>query len=409
MEGPFEADEGSEVMRRSTIVTTALAVCVGALGVLSSGHAEAAGRRGRGKPAPKVIEVKPKLGDLKQEFSRLERSAPGVAIDKKARLDVLAEILELGELAAVQFLIEVAENHAHEDLRGDLLTMLASKGPESEVIAGLFRRHFVAGDAFRGLARDYLLARAVRLRDELWLRTMFRTATVEDRFFALHALGRLASQYVIEAADALLHDPSWKPDGGELIGCATLARSLRDHEGEEAARLLLLLKQDPRFTELDGEALLDATRTWDRSDLLSYVDVSSLASSDVNRRLSSVLFMGRARIEMARQPLLRMALDEREDVSVRAAAAASLGSLRIARGDLARQLESLLKHEQREVRLGALVGLGRLEVRQAAELLVTRLGGPLDRAVRQALSDCTGMSPATNFLRFDLSTLPEGT
>jgi HEAT repeat protein len=409
MGGAFEADEGSEVMCRSTIVALALAVCVGTLGVLSSGHAEAAGRRNRKKPAPKVVEDKPKLGDLKQEFSRIERSAPGVAIDKKARLDVLAEILELGDLAAVQFLIEVAEDQAHEDLRGDLLALLASKGPESEVIAGLFRRHFVAGDAFRGLARDYLLARAVRLRDELWLRTMFRTATVEDRFFALRALGGLASRYAIEAADALLHDPNWKPDGGELISCATLARSLRDQEGEEAARLLLLLRQDPRFTERDGEALLDATRTWERSDLLSYVDVSSLASSDMNRRLSSVLFMGRARIEMARQPLLRMALDEREEVAVRAAAAASLGSLRIARGDLTRQLGDLLEDSQREVRLGALIGLGRLKVRQAAELLVSRLGGPLDRTVREALSECTGMSPATDFLHFDHSSLPEGT
>ena len=47
--------------------------------------------------------------------------------------------------------------------------------------------------------------------------------------------------------------------------------------------------------------------------------------------------------------------------------------------------------------------------RKHPEILVTRLGGPLDRAVREALSDCTGMSPATNFLHFDLSTLPEGT
>jgi hypothetical protein len=40
---------------------------------------------------------------------------------------------------------------------------------------------------------------------------------------------------------------------------------------------------------------------------------------------------------------------------------------------------------------------------------VARLGGPLDRAVRSALSDCTGMSPATDFPHLDLSTLPEGT
>ena len=239
---------------------------------------------------------------------------------------------------------------------------------------------------------------------------MFRTASVEDRFYALQALGRLASRYVIEVADALLHDSTWKPGPpGGLVGCATLARSLRDHEGEEAARLLLLLRHDPRFGDEDHEALLDATRTWERADLLSYVDVASLASPDVNRRLGSVLFMGRARIEMARQPLLRMARDPREDLSVRAAAATSLGSLRIARGDLARRLGALLDDPQREVRLGALMGLGRLGVWQAAEILVARLGGPLDRAVREALSACTGMSPATDFLHFDLSTLPEGT
>jgi len=412
MGGGSKADEGSEVMRRSTIFVPVLVAFVGLLVALSSVSVEAAPRRGRKEANPKPVEDTPDLGDLKQEFSRIGRSAPGVAVDKKARLDVLGEVLELESLAAVQFLIEVAEDPAHEDLRGDLLGMLAEKGPESEVIAGLFRRHFVAGDVYRDLARDYLLARAVRMRDEPWLRTMFRTASVEDRFFALRALGRLASKYVIEAADALLHDSSWKSSEHGLISCATLARSLREHQGEEAARLLLLLRQDPRFTERDRGALLDATRTWERSDLLSYVDISSLASADVNRRLTSVLFMGTARIEMARAPLLRMANDEREDVSVRAAAAASLGNLRIARGDMAERLGALLEDPQREVRLGAIVGLGRLGVRQAADRLVRHLGGPDERAVRQALSDCTGMSPSTVFPRWLASedcTLEDGT
>ena len=168
-------------------------------------------------------------------------------------------------------------------------------------------------------------------------------------------------------------------------------------EGREAARLLLLLNRDVRFTAKDAAAVRDATRLWHKPDLVSYIDVGDLSGDDLEKRKEMARFLGEAGIEAARLPLLKLAQRRQEDPALRAVAAEALGGLRIARSDLAEQLGRLLRDENEEVRRAAVRGLARLKIRPAAERLVRELDGSLADEVRWALSRSHGRAPLADW------------
>jgi HEAT repeat protein len=202
---------------------------------------------------------------------------------------------------------------------------------------------------------------------------------------------------MLESAWSLLRDPTWKPGEGSKVSCGTIARSLKDLEGPEAAKVLLLLQRDERFHKRDAPAVREATRLWRKRNLRDYIEMAELAHPDPRERKESARFMGDAGIEAARAPLLKMAENRWEDPRVRAAATRSLGKLRIARGDLARRLTTLLKNTDSRVRRSAIASLGELKVREALAALAGQLDGAHDLAARAALVDATGLPEDTDW------------
>jgi HEAT repeat protein len=367
--------------------------------VCESVHAQPRGERTR-------------LRELKAEFRRLTVRNQTSVVPPGEPLRVLEQILRIDDLAAIQFVVEVSRDSRHQRLQDETLRLLARYAPGSVIVAGLFSEHMSLEDPNRILARGYLIKRAVLRRDDSWLVGLFDRGTLEDRFLAVEALGKIGSTSTLEKANALVRDESWKPIDGTPIGCATIVASVRQLEGPHAARLLLLLRKDPRFTDDDALALREATRLWSRRDLRSYIDLSGLTDPDPDRRAEIALFLGEVGIETARAPLLHLARDAREPVKVRAAATQALGALLIARGDLASTLAKLARDPALEVRRAAIRGLQRLEVRQAAAALVDLLRGPMELDARTALQKLTGLGHDTKWHEWLASPrchLPEGT
>jgi HEAT repeat protein len=239
---------------------------------------------------------------------------------------------------------------------------------------------------------------------------LFSSGTIEDRFVALGALGDLGSARTLECATTLMRDQAWRPSADGVVSCGTIAASLRDAEGQPAACALLLLMRDPRFRPADAAALREATRLWRQTDLRTYIDLADLSAPDPARREEMATFLGAVGLEGARAPLLRLLGNPNEPLNVRRAAAAALGGLRIARGDLAARLRALLAVPDEPLREGAISGLGRLKVRQAAAALVSMVGGPYEAEGRAALSRLTGLPKGTDWSRWlESCDLPEGT
>jgi HEAT repeat protein len=352
-----------------------------------------------------------RLQRLAREFRALDADHMGFTPPKSLRLDLLKRIASVGTDDAYRFLSDVSRNERHADLTSEVLALISAAGPRSGVAAAVFRERLKPTDPHRVMARDFLLERAVLHRDEGWLVGVFTQGTIEDRFLAVRAMGRIGSTQTLRSGWTLLRDKEWKPVRGTAITLGTIARAVERMEGASAARLLLMLQRDPRFDRADSEVLRDATRLWDRSNLHSHVSVAALASHDPDVREDAARFFGDAGIEAARAPLLAVAGDTREPEVVRVAAAEALGGLRIARGDLARRLARLLDDDNRAVRRAAVRGLGRLRVRRSAQALVALFGTPLEKDARQTLADTFKLDPQHDWqawLRGPASQLPEG-
>lgn len=355
--------------------------------------------------------------ELRKEFRQVAQKAAGFAAQKEARLKILERAAEVDDLHALQFLVDVGRDARHQDLRGDILGLLVAKQEsckhDSGAVAELFEEHMDRDDPHRRLARTYLYRRAVdRKKDDEWLRRLYRSGMVEDRFLALQGMGKLGLTSTLYYAEQLRASDDWQPVEGTVIRCGTIARALEQLEGAEAARLLLLLQRDPRFTQGDALDVRDAIRLWKQNSLLAYIDLATLASPDAVERASAAHFMGEASVEVARAPLLRLARDRNENADVRAAAATALGGLTIAKGDLARSIGPLLEDPNPAVQLGAVEGLARLRVKAAARLLADLVDGPLEEAARKALADASGADASTDWRRWANGSdcpWPEGT
>ncbi len=337
-----------------------------------------------------------RIRELTRELRDLASKSPlGVARPTDQRR-VLQELAKVDHPQAVRALVGYAEDPEYAPLREELLQILAAMpGADEAQVSRLMRDHMAPGDPARGIARGYLLQLAKRRRNDEWLDALFDMGLVEDRFLALQAMGAVGSASALDRATTLAKDNSWKPDEGGLVSCGTIALSVKDAEGSEAARLLLLLTKDPRFGPADAQKLREATRLWHQTDLKTYVNLADLADPNPRKRLETATFLGAAGLETARAPLVRVAFNPRELPEVRAAAATALGGLRIAREDLAERLKTLLTDPEPAVRRGAADGLGRLMVKPAADVFVSMLDGPFAAETRAALSRLTGLPADT--------------
>ncbi len=351
-----------------------------------------------------------RLARHKREWRKLDQKR-GFAPQRKHYVRLAEDLAMLGTPEAIQFLIAKTREPRYAAFHGDLLRYLAKYGKGDEGVEFLMREQMSPGSTFRSLARKYLYDLAIQNRDIAWLLDLFSMGDVEDRFMALEGLGELSDPSALECAESLARDPEWKPSDPR-INCGTIATAVKDAEGQRAARLLLLLQRDPRFRPKDQLALRTATRLWHQSDLRAYVELTDLASPDVATRVGAARFMGKAGIESARAPLIRLALNRREAADVRAAATRALGGLTIARGALVRRLEDLLIDNDPDVRVAAIRGLGGLRVSQSADALVELLDGPYRKHAVEALMSISGLSKDTDWRAWaknPLFRLPEGT
>jgi hypothetical protein len=341
-------------------------------------------------------KVEMRVAGLRERFQELARKRAFGTVSEE-QVEILRDAGRIKDLFADRFLADLARDPGLEAAHEEILKLLVAKESDAGFVKDLFLEHMAPNDPFRPIARKGLLARAVRTRDDSWLRALFGSRVVEDRFLALEGMGRIGLGATLHHAQQLLDDPSWQPAPGTTVTCGTIGRSLTTLEGADAARILLLLRHDPRFTAADAADVREATRLWKRKSLLAYIDVAVLAHPDLLVRLQNARFMGQARVEAARAPLLAIARDRSENQDVRAAAAEALGGLTLARADLARNLQSLLAEPNAAVQRAAVRGLGALRVRQAAEALADLMGGPLERDARAALAAATGQPPATDW------------
>ncbi|MCZ6572941.1 MAG: HEAT repeat domain-containing protein [Planctomycetota bacterium] len=314
----------------------------------------------------------------------------------KDRFSVLQRILRLKDQGALEFLAGVVRDDGHDDLREDLLRLLAEERPDTAVVTELLKQQLGADNPQRRLARDLLLQWTKEKKDVSFALELMDKGTIEDRFAAMKLLGEVSHASTLQYVSKLLA-ADWEPDREAGVTCGALALSLARMEGREAARLLLLLQRGRRFTDRDTAAVRDATRLWHKPDLVSYIDVGDLGGDDVEKRKEMARFLGDAGIEAARLPLLKLAQQRAEHPALRAAAAEALGGMRIARVDLAHELGRLLRDENEEVRKAAVRGLARLKIRPAAERLIKELGGSLADEVRLALSRSHGRSPLADW------------
>jgi HEAT repeat protein len=371
-------------------------------------HAQGA-NRSKAKETEEQRQLQ-RLRELTKELRDLPSKSPGKIARATDQKRIFAEIVKINHTQAVRFLIVCADDPTYAQLREELLRMLTvAPGADETLVAGLMRTHMAPDDPARRIARDYLLSLAKRRRKEDWLDGLFTGGTIEDRFLALQVMGEIRSAAVVDCAVALQKDKGWRPDESGVVSCGTIALSLRDAEGEPAARLLLVLMKDPRFTPADAQRVREATRLWRQSDLRTYIRLADLADGDPRVRLETAAFLGTVGLEAARAPLVRVAFNRREAPDVRAAAATALGGLRIAKEDLAANLGVLLSDPEPLVRRGAQDGLGRLMVRPAVEAFVSMLDGPFGEEVRAALARLTDLPANTDWKKWLPETFQERT
>jgi HEAT repeats len=360
-------------------------------------HAQGAGK-GRKEPAEdqRVIQ---KIRELTRELRELASKSPTGIPRASEQKRILAEIAKINHPQAVRVLVGFADEPEYGAVREDLLRILAEMpGADEAVVGRVMVAHIAPDDPARRIAREYLLQQALRWRRDEWPVALFyAVGAIEDKFLALQVMGRIDSEHTLECATRLAKDRSWSPDATGLMSCGTIATSVEHFEGPAAARLLLLLARDPRFTQTDASKVRDATRTWHETDLRTYVDLADLAHPDAMKRQETATFLGAVGIECARAPLVQVAFNRTEVPEVRAAAATALGGLRIAREDLAERLRALLSDPEPLVRAGAADGLGRLNVIQAIEALVSMLDGPFADQAKAALSRITGKPADTDW------------
>jgi len=338
-----------------------------------------------------------KIRDLKGELRDLRSKSPSGMARVSDQVRIFREIAKINHGQAVRTLVGYVDEPEYAPAREDLLRILADiPGADEALVGRVMKEHIALEDPARGIAIKYLLEQAMRWRKDEFPHTIFcARMAIEDRFLALQVMGRIGSSHTVECAEMLARDKSWSPDDTGLVSCATIAKSVEDMEGPAAAQLLLTLTKDARFTQADGTRLREAMRTWKDTDLRKYVDLADL--SDREKRRSFATFLGVVGFEAARAPLVRVAFNRREAPEMRAAAATALGGLRIAREDLAQRLGTLLSDPERIVRDGAADGLGRLNVIQALQAVVSMLDGPHADEAKVDLARITGLPAETDW------------
>ena len=341
-----------------------------------------------------------RIRELTRELRDLATKSPGGVARPNDQKKVLAELAKISHPQAARALIGYAEDPDYAALREELLQMIATApGADEAQVSRLMREHMAHDDPARRIARDYLLGLAKRRRNDEWLDALFDMGVI-DRFLAVKAMGDTCSANALDRAATLLKDKSWRGEPGGLVSCGTIAMSVRNAEGQQAAGLLLLLTKDPRFGPADAAMVREATRLWHQTDLRSYLNLADLCGRDALKRRDAATFLGAVGLEAARAPLVRVAFNAREVPEVRGAAAAALGGLHIAKEDLAERLKALLADPDPIVRRGAADGLGRLQSREAAEAFVSMLDGPFAAEIREALRRLTGLPAETDWRKW---------
>ncbi|MEE8103901.1 MAG: HEAT repeat domain-containing protein [Planctomycetota bacterium] len=354
-----------------------------------------------------------RLSVLVRELQSIEADRIRMYARRSERMALFQRMADLGTEEAAGHLARVARDARHNDVQADLLKMIVRRFPNSLAVTNLMRMDHLGVDSpHRDMARKYLVAWHVRRRDEEALIHFCKKGTLEDQFLGVQALGKLGSLRALELASDLLEDPSWNAVADTPFRCGTLARAARRFEGARAARFLILLRRDPRFTQADEADLVAATRLWRKPWLLRYVRMEDLANSDPAERVEMANFFGRAGVESSRAPLVRLVRRHDEPEVVRSAALVALGSLRIARGDLVRVIEPFLKSESGALRHAAIRALSRLRVRQSVKALVSLLDGDDGLLVRKELSTVESRAPEfdwADWLEDPEFPLPDGT
>jgi len=362
----------------------------------AAAHAQG-GSRGA-KPAPQRQQNAARIRELTRQLRETQAKA---LVPRASELKpLLVELAGIDDPQAVRVLASFADDPDYAVVREDILRLLVEMPNADEAVVGrVMCAHIAPADPARDIARTYLLRQAAHSRRDEYPFALFFFAggPVEDKFLALQVMGRIASGHTLECAERLARDRSWSPDATGLVSCGTIAMSLERFEGQQAACLLLLLARDSRFRPADTDKVREATRAWRDTDLRNYVDLSGLTDRDALKRQEAATFLGLVGFESARAPLMRVAFNKREIPEVRGAAATALGGLRIAREDLAERLQVLLSDPEPLVRKGAAEGLGRLNVNQAAEALVSMLDGPFADEAKAALARITRLPAGTDW------------
>lgn len=364
-----------------------------------------------GEAGPKAPERAP-LDRLRFEYREAVTRHRVISIRREAQVRVLKKALRLRTDAATTWVLAMTRSADSVDLQRDALQLLAEEVPHRTDVVQFFREFMGPKHALRPLAREFLLGWALRKGERPWLLRLFEQGDTEDRFLAIQMLGRIGAPETLACAWTVLRDDKWIVRPSTVVHCGTLAAAMRHHEGEEAARLLLLLQRDPRFRSADSGAQRQATRTWHYIDLAHYVDLKALSHPDGVRREMMARFMGRAEFEGARAPLLALARNPRERVKVREAATEALGGLRLARADLAWELSRLLSDAEADVRRAAIGALAELGVKEAVAALLPLLQTSQAADVRRALADRNKLPVETDWAAWLASKdcpLPQGT
>jgi len=352
------------------------------------------------------------LDELRLEFRETNTRFRVSSARREAQVRILQRALRLRSDPALRWVITQMRAAQNIELQREALRLLAEEMPHNIEVVRAYREFMAPEHALRPLARDFLLTWAVRRGERPWLLRLFETGDTEDRFLAIQSLARIAAPDTLACAWKLLDDPTWVVRPSTVVHCGTLASAVRRNEGEEAARLLLLLSRDPRFRPVDTAAVRQATRTWHYIDLTRYIEIKELAHPDGVRREMMARFMGRAGFEAARAPLLALATDLSERTKVREAATEALGGLLLARGHLAAQLARLLRDPEDDVRRAAIRALAQLRVTDAVAALLPMLDTPLEDEARKALAKHLKLPSDTDWgawLKSKDCALPQGT
>jgi len=352
------------------------------------------------------------LDELRLEFRESNTRFRVFSARREAQVRIFQKALRLRSDAALRWVITQMRASRNIDLQRDALRLLAEEMPNRIEVVRAHREFMASEHALRPLAREFLIAWAVQKGERPWLLSLFETGDTEERFLAIQSLASIAAPDTLACAWKLLDDPTWVVRPSTVVHCGTLASAVRRNEGEEAARLLLLLSRDPRFRPGDAAAVRQATRTWHYIDLTRYVDIKELAHPDGVRRELMARFMGRAGFEAARAPLLALANDMSERIKVREAATEALGGLRLARGDLALQLARLLRDPEVEVRSAAVRALAQLRITDSVAALLPMLETSHAAEARTALAKHLKLPADTDWgawLKSKDCALPQGT